>query len=99
MSFLLKSALVIALVYFAVHRREVLTSLERARGASEMASGGDRRAAGAGARDDAPAALQRAAAARLADAAREHCLARPHDCLTLLKAVGAESVKHGGGDR
>jgi len=95
--FLLKCAFVIALVYFALHKDEIVGSLARGRGGSETASGGERRAVGA--KDDALTALQRAAAAKLAGAARERCLANPHDCLTLLKEVGAESSRHGAGDR
>ncbi len=97
MGFLLKSALVIALVYFALHKDEIVASLTRARGGSETATGGERRAVGV--KDDALTALQRTAAARLAGAAREHCLANPHDCLTLLKTAGADSSKHGAVDR
>lgn len=97
MGFLLKCAFVIALVYFALHKDEIVGSLAHGRGGSETASGGERRAVGA--KDDALTALQRAAAAKLAGAAREHCLANPHDCLTLLKEVGAESSRHGAGDR
>jgi len=97
LGFLLKSAFVIALVYFALHKDEIVASLARARGGSEMAADGERRAVGV--KDDALTALQRAAAAKLAGAAREHCLANPHDCLTLLRAAGADSSKHGAGDR
>ncbi len=97
MGFLLKSAFVIALVYFALHKDEIVASLALARGGSETATGGERRAVGV--KDDALTALQRAAAARLAGAARDHWLASPHDCLTLLKAAGADSPKHGAGDR
>lgn len=94
LGFLLKSAFVIVLVYFALHKDEIFASMARARGGSETATGGERRAAGV--KDDALTALQRAAAAKLAGAAREHCLADTHECLTLLKAAGADSSKHGG---
>jgi len=97
LGFLLKSAFVIALVYFALHKDEIVASLARARGGSEMAADGERRTVGV--KDDALTALQRAAAARLAGAAREHCLANTRDCLTLLKAAGADSSKRGAGDR
>lgn|GEM_PF-2678888 len=97
MGFLLKSVFVIALVYFALHRDEIVASFARARVGSETAAGGERRAVGA--KDDVLTALQRAAAAKLAGAAREHCLASPHDCLTLLKSAGAESSRRGAGDR
>lgn len=97
MGFLLKCAFVIALVYLALHKDEIVASLARARGASETAAGGERRSAGV--KDEALTALQRAAAAKLVGAARDHCLANPHDCLALLKAAGADSSKHGAGDR
>src|ERR1019366_176545 len=68
LGFLLKSAFVIALVYFALHKDEIVASLARARGGSETATGGERRAVGV--KDDALTGLQRAAAAKLAGAAR-----------------------------
>jgi len=95
MSFLLKSAFVIALVYFALHKEEIIGALTPARARTEQAAGG-RRAVGV--REDALTALQREAAAKLVGATREHCLANPRDCLAMLKAVNAESPKRDGGD-
>ncbi len=96
MSFLLKSAIVIALVYFALHKEEFIGAWTSTRAKTEQAAGG-RRAVGV--TEDALTALQREAAAKLAGAAREHCLANPRDCLAMLKAVSAESPKRDGGDR
>ncbi len=96
MSFLLKSAIVIALVYFALHKEEIIGALTSTRAKTEQAAGGRRAVGGA---EDALTALQRAAAAKLAGAAREHCLANPRDCLSTLKAVSAESSKREAGEK
>ena len=49
--------------------------------------------------EQAVARMEARAEAIAAGAAREHCLANPHDCLTLLRAAGADSSKHGAVDR
>lgn len=87
MSFLLRSALAIAAVYFLLHRNEFVGSPTPARGGATLASA-ERGAVNA--REGAMSALQRAAAAKLVGAAREHCLTDPRDCLALMKAAGAE---------
>ncbi len=89
MGFLLKCVFFIALVYFAVNK-DSFKALFASTHTETTASGGGR---GAGAKLDSLASLQRAASAKLMGAAREHCLAKPGDCLALLKAANAESGK------
>ena len=93
MSFLLKSALVIALVYFLLHKDEFIAAPKPPPNFGRSAARGEHASAGAG--EDVMTALQRAAAAKLVGAARERCLASPRDCLSMLKAIGAKSSKHG----
>ncbi len=89
MGFLLKCVFFIALVYFAVNRDSLKQLFVPTH--IEAAATGERR--GAGAKLDSLVSLQRAASAKLMGAARDHCLAKPEDCLALLKAASAETAK------
>jgi hypothetical protein len=90
--FLLKCLFVIALVYFAVNKGSL--GLSGAPAQQEVRTSAEHRAASA--KTEPLTALQRAATAKLAGAAREHCLSSPGDCLAILKAVGAQAAKSDG---
>ncbi|QGM44637.1 hypothetical protein [Methylocystis heyeri] len=89
MGFLLKCFIAIALVYFAVNKGE-LSALMASAVSPARAIGENGSKIG---RQEPLSELQRAAAAKLMGAAREHCLAKPADCLALLKSAGAEVRK------
>lgn len=93
MWFLLKCAFALALLYLYIAAEE-----NAAKTAAQPPA--KSKAAHAAAPKESPAAaLQREAADRIAEAAREHCLANLRDCAALLKAAGGEFPPHTGSSR
>lgn len=86
MGFLLKCFIVVALVYFAANKGE-WSALMGTVGSQLGALGDDNGKKG---RPEPLSSLQRAATEKLAGAAREHCLAKPADCLALLKSAAGD---------
>ncbi len=91
MWFLVKCALAFALLYLFINANEPASKTAPPPQAKTL---GERRVIGA--KESPAAALQRAAAEKIAEAAREHCLANPRDCLELLKAASVETTKRDG---
>jgi hypothetical protein len=84
--FLFKCLVVIALVYFAVNK-DALSGVVASIGQERRAVGDN------GAKREPLTELQRMAADKLVGAARDHCLATPADCLSLLKSAGLDARK------
>jgi len=87
--FIFKCLVVIALVYLAVNK-DALSGVVASIG-QERRTAGDNGAKSA--KREPLSELQRMAAAKLMGAARDHCLATPADCLSLLKAANVEAQK------
>ncbi len=89
MGFLFKCLVVIALVYLAANRSELNALVD-------LVAPQERTANDAGDKSQKQGRLielQHMAATKLMGAAREHCLAKPADCLALLKTVSASGGK------
>ena len=86
MWFLLKSLLVLAVVFLLASRDQAPEAPTAAKAKVETARRGAPAAAHEG---DAIETLRKAAAQKLADGVREQCLKRPEDCLSVVKTVGA----------
>lgn len=89
MGFLFKCLVVIALVYLAANRGD-LSALVALFAPQERVAND---AGGKSEKQERLTELQRMAATKLMGAAREHCLAKPTDCLALLKTVSASGGK------
>jgi hypothetical protein len=84
--FLLKSLLILAVVFFMASRERQPEGQGGAKAKVETA----RRAAPAAPHEgDAIETLRKAAAQKLADGVRDQCLKRPEDCLSVVNTVGA----------
>jgi hypothetical protein len=93
--FLLKCFIVVALVYFAANKGE--WDAFKAAAVFQLRTFGDDN--GKKAKLDPLSELQRAASEKLMGAAREHCLAKPADCLALLKSAAGDAKKPDHKDR
>ncbi len=85
MWFLLKSLLVLAVVFFLASRAQPPDGQGPAKAKVETAH----RVAPAAQESDAIETLKKAATQKLAETMREQCLKRPEDCLSAVKTVGA----------
>lgn len=86
MWFLLKSLLVLAVIFFFASRESQPEGKVAAKAKVEPG----RRGAPAAAREaDVIETLKRAAAEKLAEGVKERCLKRPEDCLSVARTVGS----------